>query len=360
MDERANEKTPSERNEFRDIHCSHSDSLPALLSQLRLSVLISTYQTGHLVVVSARDGKLTLTFNQFERAMGIALKPGTIAVCTRKEVWFLRNAPDIAAKLPGQHDACFLARTSHFTDDIQAHEAAWITSDGKDEFCIVNTLFSCLCALHPHYSFAPRWRPPFISALRPEDRCHLNGVAVVNGQPRFVTALAETDTPSGWRVLKHNGGCIIEVPNGRLVARGLSLPHSPRVDGDRIFFLRSGTGELSTVDPRTGQLTPVAPVPGVSRGLALHAGYAFIGLSKARPTLEDVPIVADREKLRCGLWVVDLRTGAVAAHLEFTAGVEEIFDIQVLPGIVSPYISGPGADKDVGAPLWTVPPGSGA
>jgi uncharacterized protein (TIGR03032 family) len=347
--------------EYRDIRCSHSDSLPALLAQLRVSVLISTYQTGHLVVVSARNGPLTLTFSQFERAMGIAVKDGTIAVCTRKEVWFLRNASDIAARLPGQHDACFLARTSHFTDDIQAHEAAWMAGTGGGrreggEFWIVNTLFSCLCALHPHYSFAPRWRPTFISALRPEDRCHLNGLAVADGQPRYVTALAETDTPSGWRALKHNGGCLIEVPSGRVVSRGLSLPHSPRVEGDRIFFLHSGQGELAVADPQTGQVTPVARVPGVSRGLALHRGYAFVGLSKARPTLEGVPIVADRDKLRCGLWVVDLRTGGIAAHLEFCTGVEEIFDVQVLPGILSPYVSGPAAEKDVGQPLWTVPP----
>src|SRR5271166_5186183 len=140
--------------EYRDIRCSHSDSLPALLTQLRLSVLISTYQTGHLVVVSAREGRLTLTFSQFERAMGIAVKPGTIAVCTRKEVWFLRDAPDIAAKLqhPEHHDACYLARTTHFTGDIEAHEAAWVGG----EFWVVNTLFSCLTSLHPYYSFAPR------------------------------------------------------------------------------------------------------------------------------------------------------------------------------------------------------------
>ena len=347
--------------EHRDIRCSHSDNFPALLTQLRLSVLISTYQTGHLVVVSAREGRLTLAFNQFERAMGIAVKPGTIAICTRKEVWFLRNTPDIAAKLPGKPDACFLARTSHFTDDIEAHEAAWIPGAGSGareagEFWIVNTLFSCLSALHPHYSFAPRWRPPFITALRPEDRCHLNGLAVVNGQPRYVTALAETDTPSGWRALKHNGGCLIEVPSGRLIARGLSLPHSPRMEGDQIFFLHSGQGELAVASPKSDEVTAVAAVPGISRGLALHNGYAFVGLSKARPTLEGVPIVADREKLRCGLWVIDVRTGAIAAHLEFHTGVEEIFDVQVLSGIVSPYISGPAADTDVGAPLWTVPP----
>lgn len=342
----------------RDIRCTHSDSFPALLTQLRLSVLISTYQTGHLVVVSPSNGRLSLTFHQFERAMGIAVKPGTIAVCARKEVWFLRSAPDIAAKLapPASADACFLARTAHFTDDIQAHEAAWVEAAGSSEFWVVNTLFSCLSALHPRYSFAPRWRPPFISALRPEDRCHLNGLAVVNGQPRYVTALAETDTPAGWRAAKHQGGCLIEVPSGQRLAGGLSLPHSPRVEGGGIYFLHSGLGELAVADPKTGQVTAVAPVPGIARGLALHGGYAFVGLSKARPTLEGVPIVADRDRLRCGLWVVDLRTGALAAQLEFCAGVEEIFDVQILPGMVSPYVSGPAADQDTGQPLWTIPP----
>jgi uncharacterized protein (TIGR03032 family) len=345
--------------EKRDIRCSHSESFPALLQQLRLSLLISTYQTGHLVVVSARDGKLNIAFNQFERAMGVAVKPGTIAVCTRKEIWFLRNAPDIAARLPGEakHDSCFLARTSHFTDDIQAHEAAWINgAKGTSEFWIVNTLFSCLCSLHPRYSFAPRWRPPFISALQAEDRCHLNGMAVVDGQPRYVTALAETDTASGWRSVKHHGGCIIEVPSGRILARGLCLPHSPRVEGGRLFFLRSGESDLAVADRRCGEVTSVAAVPGVARGLALHGDYAFVGISKARPTLEAVPVVADRDMLRCGVWVVDLRSGTIAGHLEFNTGVEEIFGVQILPGIVAPYVSGPAAAKDTGQPLWTIPP----
>jgi uncharacterized protein (TIGR03032 family) len=340
--------------EYRDIRCSHSENLPALLAQLRLSVLISTYQTGHLVVVAARQERLVLTFHQFDRAMGIAVKPGTISVCTRKEVWFLRDAPDIAAKLQpaGRYDACYLARTSHFTGDIQAHESAWVAG----EFQVVNTLFSCLSALHPFYSFAPRWRPPFVSALRPEDRCHLNGLAVVDGQPRYVTALAETDSPAGWRADKHQGGCLIEVPSGRLLVRGLSLPHSPRVEAAQIFFLHSGQGELAVAHPLTGQVSAVAPLPGIARGLAIHGRYAFIGLSKPRPTLEGVPIVARRDELRCGVWVVDLRTGTIAAHLEFCTGVEEIFDVQVLPGIVFPFVSGPSAEQDTGKPLWTVPP----
>jgi uncharacterized protein (TIGR03032 family) len=269
-------------------------------------------------------------------------------------VWFARNAPDIAAKLEprGDHDACYLARTAHFTDDIQAHEAAWVGS----EFWLVNTLFSCLAALHPSYSFAPRWRPPFVSALRPEDRCHLNGLAVVDGQPRFVTALAETDSPQGWRAAKATGGCLIDVPTGRSVVRNLSLPHSPRVDGDQIFFLHSGNGRLEVANPVTGAVSAVAELPGVPRGLALHGGYAFVGLSKARPTLDGVPIVAHRDQLKCGLWVVNVHTGKIAAHLVFQTGVDEVFDVQVLPGITFPYLSGPFADRDNGQPLWTVPP----
>ena len=337
---------------FRDIRCSHSESLPALLAQLRLSVLISTYQTGHVVVVAARQGRLVLTFHQFQRAMGVAVKPGTIAVCTRKEVWFLRDAPDIAAKLPpaGLHDACFLARTSHFTGDIEAHECAWVGG----EFWVVNTLFSCLAALDPHYSFAPRWRPPFISALRPEDRCHLNGLAIANGHVRYVTALAETDTPGGWRAVKHNGGCLIEVPSGRLLARGLALPHSPRVDNNRILFLHSGQGTAgrgrsANQSPRAQHNSSRLPWRRAAV-MAIDGGYAFVGLSKARPTLDGMPIVEKRDELRCGLWVVDLRTGTIVAQLEFCTGVEEVFDVQVLPGIVSPYISGPSAEIDTGQP----------
>jgi uncharacterized protein (TIGR03032 family) len=184
----------------------------------------------------------------------------------------------------------------------------------------------------------------------------LNGLALVNGQPRYVTALGETDGPGGWRAVKHNGGCLIEVPSGRLLVRGLALPHSPRVEGDQIFFLHSGRGELAVAHPQTGQVTVVASLPGVVRGLSLQGGFAFVGLSRARPTLEGVPIVARRDQLCCGLWVVDLRTGAVAATLQIHAGVEEIFDVQVLPGIMRPYVFGPCAEKDTGQALWTVPP----
>ena len=51
-----------------------------------------------------------------------------------------------------------------------------------------------------------------------------------------------------------------------------------------------------------------------------------------------------------------LGDGSVAAHLAFETGVEEVFDVQVLPEIIFPHISGPWAERDTGRPFWTVPP----
>jgi uncharacterized protein (TIGR03032 family) len=164
----------------------------------------------------------------------------------------------------GRHDACYLPRSCHVTGDIGVHEMAW----AGDELWAVNTRFSCLCTLHPDYSFVPRWRPPFVTALAAEDRCHLNGLAIVDGRPRYVTALGETDTAGGWRADKARGGCLLDVPTGEIVARGLSMPHSPRWHDGRLWLLESGTGQLVVVDPSNGRRSSIAELPGFARGLA--------------------------------------------------------------------------------------------
>jgi uncharacterized protein (TIGR03032 family) len=226
------------------------------------------------------------------------------------------------------------------------------------ELWIVNTLFSCLCAADASYSFAPRWRPPFVSALWPEDRCHLNGLAVADGKPRYVTAMAETDSAQGWRPVKVGGGCVIDVLTNQTICRGLTMPHSPRLAGGRLLLLHSGLGQLVTLDPADGRLQTIAELPGYTRGLAIHGSLAFVGLSQLRASssLEGVPIAARSEQLKCGCAVVDLRTGEVVASFYFVSGIDELFDVQILPGISSPFLSGPFADKGSGSSLWSLPP----
>jgi uncharacterized protein (TIGR03032 family) len=188
----------------------------------------------------------------------------------------------------------------------------------------------------------PRWRPPFVSALAAEDRCHLNGLALVDGRPRYVTALGETDTRDGWRPSKPQGGCLIDVPDGQVIARGLSVPHSPRWHGGRLWMLESGTGQLVLIDPADGRPQIVTELTGFARGLALSGPYAFVGLSKIRPTsaMDGVPLARQRNELKCGVAVVDVRAGRVVARLEFQTAVEEIFDVQLLPGLRFPEVIG--------------------
>ncbi len=323
-----------------EFHYTQTDSFAALLAELGASLLISTYQANKLLVARAAAGGLSMLVRTFERPMGLAVDAQRLTIGTRDQLWFFRNAPDIAPRVEpaGQHDACFLPRSCHVTGDIGVHELAWAGED----LWIVNTRFSCLCTLHPDYSFVPRWRPPFITALAAEDRCHLNGLAIVDGRPKYVTALGETDTAGGWRADKPQGGCLMEVGSGEVISRSLSMPHSPRLHEGRLWLLESGTGRLALIDASTGWREAVAEVPGFARGLAMCGPYAFIGLSKIRPTsaMDGVPLARRREELKCGVAVVDLRSGGVVAFLEFQTAVEEIFDVQLLRGPRFPEVLG--------------------
>jgi uncharacterized protein (TIGR03032 family) len=334
---------------------TQTDSFVALLQQLGASLLVSTYQANKLLVARVAGAGLSMLVRTFERPMGLAIDGRRIALGTRNQVWALRNAPDIAPRIEpaGQHDACFLPRSSHVTGDIGVHELAWV----GEELWIVNTRFSCLCTLHSDYSFVPRWRPPFITALAAEDRCHLNGLAIVDGTPRYVTALGTTDARDGWRAEKSHGGCVIDVPSGEVMSRGLSMPHSPRWYGRRLWLLESGTGQLVLVDPTNGRRQSVAELPGFARGLALAGRYAFVGLSKIRRTsaMDGVPLAQRREQLKCGVAVVELHRGQVTALLEFQTAVEEIFDVQLLHGVRFPEVIG--FQHETIQHTFVVPPG---
>src|SRR5262249_43876051 len=184
----------------REVRHEYTRSLPPLLSQLGVSLLVSTYQAGKVVAVGVAEDELTLSYHNFERAMGLAVTPDGVAVAARAQIWFLPAAPDLAARVEpaGRHDVCFLTRSSHFTGEIQAHELAWGDREqGEGELWLVNTAFGCLCTLDGRHSFVPRWRPPFLTALAADDRCHLNGLAMSDGAPQYVTALAETHPPQG-------------------------------------------------------------------------------------------------------------------------------------------------------------------
>jgi uncharacterized protein (TIGR03032 family) len=313
----------------------HTPNFPGLLRQLGASLLVTTYQAGKLVLVRDEGDHLNTHFRAFQAPMGMALAGDRLAIGTKIQVWEFVDVPAVTAKLdpPGRHDACYLPRSSHVTGNIQIHEMAW---GSGNELWVVNTRFSCLCTLDDSASFAPKWRPPFVTALEPTDRCHLNGLGMVDGRPRYVTALGETDTPAGWRENKARGGIVMDVASGEVMTRGLSMPHSPRWYAGRLWVCESGAGTFGYVDLNSGKYEPIAEVPGFTRGLDFAGNLAFVGLSQVRESavFSGIPITErlTAEERTCGVCVIDLRSGQVVALLRFETAVQEVFAVTVLLG----------------------------
>lgn len=324
----------------------HTTSFPELLRQLGASVLVTTYQAGKLVVLREDAGVLNTHFRNLNKPMGLACVGGCLAIGCSVDVWEFHDVPAVCAKLDAsddypsteaRHDACFLPRRSHCTGDIQIHEMAFV--DG--ELIFVNTAFSCLAKRSEENSFKPVWRPSWIKQFAPGDSCHLNGLAVRDGQAKYVTALGETNEPGAWRKNKRDGGLLIDVVSNEILARGLSMPHSPRWYNGKLWLLESGHGTIGTVDPATGKYEAIAQFPGFTRGLSFLGPLAFIGLSQVRESavFSGIPLVErlkQAEERTCGVWVLNIKTGETLGFCRFEEGVQEIFAVEVLPGVRFP------------------------
>jgi uncharacterized protein (TIGR03032 family) len=312
----------------------HSPNFTPFFAKLGISVFVSTYQAGKLIIVRSDQAVTNFHFRTFRQAMGVAAHQGKLAIGTHNAIYEFYNMAALAAKLEpkGLHDACYIPRKIHITGDIAIHEMAWL----QDELWFVNTRFSCLCTLDESHSFVPRWRPKFISGLSADDRCHLNGFCAVNQTPKYATALGTSNASQGWREQKVNGGVVLDIEANDIVATGLSMPHSPRWHQEQLWFLESGYGTLSKLDPRSGQVQIVAECPGFTRGLDFYGPLAFIGLSQVResnvfgglPITERLP---ESDRI-CGLWVVNIDTGQTVAFAAFEGNVQEIFAVQVVAG----------------------------
>lgn len=322
------------------VQCAASPGFPGWLAQAGGSLVVSTYQAGKVAMIGWDGRQATLLMRQFDKPLGLAVQGSRIALATRHDVMLLANAPllapDYLEDQPGRYDGLYLPRATYHTGDLHTHDVVF----QGDELLLVNTRFSCLARPSSEFSFTAIWRPKFVTDLVPEDRCHLNGVALVEGRPKYVTALGTTDEPGGWRPNKATGGVVIDVETDEIVLGGLSMPHSPRWYEGRLWLLNSGTGELWVVEPATGQSDAVCGLPGYLRGLCFVGPYALVGLSKIREKhiFGGLPIQERFEKLQCGVAVVDLRSGAALGMFEFTAGCEELYDVQFLPGVYRPMI----------------------
>lgn len=348
------------------VEYSLSGGIIQRLIKMKCALAFSSYESGLLYMLGANpQGTAQLHQSAMARPMGLfADKNGSLYLACDAQIVRFENVISGDQRINQLYDACFMPRTVHLTGQIDAHDIG-VNDEGNAVF--VSTRYNCLAMLSEKHSFAPIWRPGFISDIVDEDRCHLNGLAMRDGKPAFVTAVSRSDTIDGWRDRRGDGGVVIDVATNEIVCEGLSMPHSPRWHGGKLWVLNSGTGELGYVDmpkspkskARMGKFVPVAFCPGFLRGLSFHEGFAFVGLS--RPRYKRFEGLALDQKLRdadsepwCGVQVIDTQTGTCVDWFRIDGDIGELYDVEIIAGHHCPMTVSPNSPDAVS--LITIDP----
>lgn len=307
------------------------------------SLAFTSYQTGQLFLVGMLpNGQVSFHQQNYVRAMGLHATPQRLYVGSLFQIWRLENVLAPHERANEHFDRLYVPRNAQTTGDVDVHE---LNVDKAGRVVFVNTKFSCLATLSLTHGFRPLWKPPFISRLAAEDRCHLNGLAMQDGSPAYVTAVSRSDMINGWRDRRHEGGVLIDVRDDRIVTDQLSMPHSPRLTADGIYLLDSGRGQIARVDPQSGAKTDIAFCPGFLRGLAIHNGYAIATVSLPRDGAFAGLQLQDELKKRdgepwCGVCIVDLRSGDLVEWIRLNGAIKELFDVAVIPEVRCPMALG--------------------
>lgn len=320
-----------------------SRQMLAWLAEQRVSLALTTYQIGKLFLFGVKpNGELSVFERSFNRCMGLCATDNGLYLSSLFQVWRFENLLAAGEQQDG-FDRLYRPQVGYTTGDLDIHDLA---VDGDGRLVFVNTLFGCLATLSETHSFKPLWRPPFISRLAAEDRCHLNGLAMRDGRPAYVTAVSRSDVVDGWRDHRADGGVVIDVASNEIVASGLSMPHSPRWYQGRLWLLNSGSGEFGHVELASGRFVPLAFCAGYLRGLSFHGNFALVGMSRPRHNRSFSGLALDQRlgerqaEARCGVQVIDLRSGDAVHWLRFEGLVDELYDVVALPGVRRPMALG--------------------
>jgi len=323
-----------------ELHSSRN--FTSWLAQQEASIAFTTYQAGKLFMIGLKkDGSLSVYERSFTRSMGLSITDNGLYLSSLYQLWRFENLLK-PGELYQEHDRLYRPQVSWMTGDLDTHDLG-LTDDG--ELVFVNTLFSCIARASQKYSFEPVWTPPFISKLAAEDRCHLNGLAMRDGKPRYVSIVSRSDVAGGWRDRRDSGGMVMDIDSNDVLCEGMSMPHSPRWHAGKLWVLNSGAGEFGFINQDTGKFEAVCFCPGYARGLGFIGDYALLGLSKPRNrsftglALDDALKKKDADA-KCGIAVVDLKSGDLAHTLTIEGIVEEIYDVAALPGCRRPSVIG--------------------
>lgn len=328
------------KNKLTPFSCQYSPQVPELLSKLNCTIAITTYQAGKVVFISPKDENYLVQLpRNFQKPMGMSLSGEKLALACKDEIVVFKNSNQLAThypKAPKKYDALYLPRMTYHTGALDIHDLSF---GQNDQLFAVNTLFSCIVKIDGNYNFTPYWKPPFIDKIVSEDRCHLNGLALKNGKPKYATAFNEGNTARSWREKITTSGVIFDLETNETIVKNLPMPHSPRLFGDELLVLLSATGELAKINVQNGSYKVVCKIGGFVRGMSFHKDYAFIGLSKLRQnssTFAKLPFA--KKANQSGIVIVHIPTASIVGKINYLTSVDEIYDVDIIPNKTRPNI----------------------
>jgi hypothetical protein len=130
---------------------------------------------------------------------------------------------------------------------------------------------------------------------------------MVDGRPKYVTALAETDTAGAWRAHKARGGLLLDIETNEILLRGLSMPHSPRWYQNQLWVLESGEGSLAKVDLQHRTWRTIAQVPGSRGARFLYGLWRLLVFAVARARRSAAFLCPTPRRAHLRVWVVHMR-----------------------------------------------------
>lgn len=355
-----------------DFSSTATDNFAKILKALNISLAVTSYQSARLIFIRSDGENIDTHLKAFPRPMGIYCDESRITLGTFSEVLEFKRTDDILKQIKNgeldreekfskkilekdkekmkalrearkqeldevkKADSLFLSRASITTGMINIHDIAW----GDEGLWVVNSTFSCLSTLSPEHSFVARWKPHFISELVPEDRCHLNGMAMKDGKPKYVTTFNKEDSRDSWSDGRVDDGTLIDIDTNKILLDGMIMPHSPKVYEDEVYVCESGLGLVWKYNPKTKEKTQVIKLQGFTRGLYFYGGLMFVGLSQVRASSikNPIPLTKEYDETYSGIWIINLQDNFEVAHIKFDGDIDQVYDISILPQSTYPEL----------------------
>ena len=322
--------------QLKDLSVKYNQEFKNVLKSTGSTLIMSVYQAGKLIMLHVSDDNvLKMTPVSYPKPMGLAIHGKQFGIATKTELHVYTDGNTDSRKISlgeREYDHLYFPRVTYHVGPLDLHDINFVSG----ELIAVNTRFSCIAAFDSLSNFRPIWQPHFITEITPEDRCHLNGMAVEDNEPLYVTALGKGNSKQSWRANITNGGILMSIPDNEIVLEGLAMPHSPRIVGDYLYLLESARGALVRIDRKTFEKETVVSLPGLVRGLSIVNNTAFIGISKVRDSSTTFSKLSDEVKAEfASIYAIDLHSGMILGNLSFENIIQEIYDIHCFEGTTS-------------------------